>query len=138
MGNIFEPLEKAGANIDQFATKVETDIVESGQLLVTEGADIIKTAEVGVINVATDGLKTINNIQGNLLHSARFGAKNVVGLLDNQGDNVIQIMQDVRADVANTVQLFFIVGAVGAGIIVVLWGDKLFRSDIKLGKVSLF
>jgi len=109
---------------------VTTQGIKSGENVLTSGIGAYVDTERSVV-------KGINNVTGELGHTGRFVAKNAIALVDNTQDNLVQVVQDIRVDVTNTVQMTFIVMAGGAAIFFILFGDKIMERGINLSGLEI-
>src|SRR4030042_4038188 len=84
----------------------------------------ITSAENFGIDIERSVTKGIVNVVGDTNHSLRYVAKNGIGLLDNVQDQFFQVVQDVRIDITNTVQVVIFISAIGIVAGIILFGDK--------------
>ena len=129
-----EILEEGGTIIKRQQT-LGAEEIELAQQTVSQGLD---GAQRIMMDTERNIGKIANNFQDNAFYSGRYVAKNVVSLIDNQLDNVFNLIQDVRVDIANGMQLFAIITATGLVVIAILYGDQLVKRGITLGEISLF
>jgi len=80
--------------------------------------------------------QVVDDTQSNLLYSGRYLSRNVVALLDNTQDNIFDTINNARVDVSNSLQLLFLM--FGAGFIgfLIIFGDRLMKSGVKIGGIS--
>ena len=123
---------------DNIIEKTESDVSE---LLKKTEEDVVKTtqqAQTIVQDTLRGGGRLIDNSIGNVAHTVRFAAKNVVGLIDNTQDHIYSLTQDIRTDVTNTVQIFTIITATGLAAFFILYGDKVLKQGLQVGSFELF
>lgn len=138
MGNVLLPGSQTEKDIaDAFTDLREkssaelTLITESAQQDVARAEDITQDFGRGI-------LRTVDNGADNFGHTVRFTAKNMISLVDNLQDNVFQTVNDVRVDVANGIQIFFILAGSGILAFTILYGDKILQRGFSLGEIALF
>ncbi len=137
IGDISEIAGQTEQDIFSFFSDSRRDVAEYA---LTSGRQAGQLAEdlVGLTqDFSRGGLKTVNNVQDNLLYTVRFGSKNVVGLIDNQADNVFDIIDSARTDLASSVQIFALITGVGLASLLILYGDQLLKRGVTLGEVSI-
>ena len=83
-------------------------------------------------------LKTAGNFTGDVLSSGRYIAKNAVALVDNTQDNITTILQDIRVDVTNTIQIGLIIAVIGIAAFMIIYGDKIIDRGINISGLELF
>jgi len=125
-------------DIYQFFSETRRDVAEYA---LTSGRQAGQVAE-DIIGVSKDfgrgGLMTINNVTGNMMYSGRFVAKNVVGLIDNQLDNVHDIIDSARSDLSSSIQMFALLTGTGMLITFIMFGSEIMKKGISLGEINLF
>jgi hypothetical protein len=134
-------LDLPGDIVSEVGTVVERQQTlgnEQSLLMEQIAAQGIDTTQKAIVDTERNVLKTINNVQENAFHSGRFVAKNVTGLIDNQLDNIFNLLQDIRVDIANGLQMFGVITATGLVIVAILYGDTLVKRGISLGEINLF
>lgn len=113
------------------AEKIEEDVVKLSELSIKETSGTVN-------NVIDTSGQLLNNVQGNIGYTSRFGTKNLYALADNTQDNLFQLLNDIRTDLADGVQIFAILSAIGLAAFFILYGDKIFKSGFSFGEISLF
>lgn len=140
MGNIIPQLTGENAERDiaeafkdlrEKSSAELTLLTESGQQDIARAEDITQDFGRGILRFA-------DNSGDNLGHTVRFTGKNMISLVDNMQDNVFQTVNDLRVDVANGVQMFFILGGAGLLAFVILYSDKILKRGFSLGEIALF
>ena len=124
--------------VDPAIQKFEQDITDIIKQGLVETSDVVKTGEYIAQDTFRGVTKTVDNVGANFFHSGRYIAKNAVGLIDNTQDHVYQVVQDVRVDISNTVQIFAIITATGLATFFIMYGDKVLKRGLNIGEFSIF
>jgi hypothetical protein len=146
MGQITAP------EISKSFDKIGTDITSTSQIFLTgaaknidtltiEGNETIRQGLKGAENFGVDIERSITkgavNLWGDTMSTGRYAARNVVALVDNMQDNLTTVVQDVRVDVTNTVQVVAFVIAVGVAAAIIMYGDKIMERGIQLSGIEI-
>ena len=149
LSTIFTNVDDAVRTGEQIVSQTETDVAQFAIEGQRELTDVVQTAERGAVSIVLGAeelledterglFRTLNNVQGNIGHSWRYTAKNVVGLVDNLQDNVYQVVQDIRTDVSNSIQLFAILVGAGVAIFLISNGSEISKRGMNIGEFSIF
>jgi len=122
----------------------ETTVKSGENVIITGEKELGSTARLGIETAGNFGIDTersitkgLVNIVGDAAHSARYVAKNGIGLLDNIQDQFFQLIQDIRGDITNTFQVIILLSAIGIAAGVILFGDKILDRGIKTAGIEI-
>jgi len=117
----------------EFAEFAESEITATrqgiGQAISNTGALLQDTERTG--------FQVIDNARADILYSARDFKSETLHLLDSVTDNMAFVVQDVQKNIANTIQMSFLLGS-GAFLIFIIMYPQVFDRPVKLGRLSLF
>lgn len=115
---------------------------ESKENIINRSFDTAQGLGQGIAEAYVDTergvLKTAGNFGGDVLHTGRYVAKNVVALGDNVQDNITTVIQDIRVDITNTIQISIVIGVIGITAFMILYGDKIMERGINVAGLELF
>jgi len=103
----------------------------------TTSNNIVDSIENTIVDTERTIGKTVTNVSSDLNYSGRFVAKNVVALADNTQDNIATIVDRVRKDIVDTVQVGAGLLFIGGCAFIILFGDKLFDRGIRTAGLEI-
>lgn len=141
MGTVWDSSAKAIETTAALPGQISTDINVTARQGIQSTENVAGSAVEGVTSAIIDTErtvgKTVNNIAGEVGHTVKFTAKNVLALADNFQDNGFQVIQDLKSSITDTVQVTIMLGATGLGIVLILYGDKIFDRGFEIGNLEL-